>query len=119
MMRTAPSVATGQLLKPMWWLPWSGLRILISSKANSLSQNWGYVSVVASTIIGKIDYKNKDLAGFYFRACAETLGAETSIDILRDSFGPAILKQALAKKEAVPLLSGTRKIVEFTHISAP
>jgi hypothetical protein len=71
-------------------------------KGQLAEPNWGYVSVVASTIIGKIDYKNKDMAGFYFRACAETLGAETSIDILRDSFGPAILKQALAKKRSRP-----------------
>jgi hypothetical protein len=40
-------------------------------KGQLAEPNWGHVSVVASTIIGKIDYKNKHLAGFYFRACAK------------------------------------------------
>jgi hypothetical protein len=45
-----------------------------------------------------IDWQNKDLAALYLRAYAGILGPESSIDILRDSFGPAVLRERLNKK---------------------
>lgn len=45
-----------------------------------------------------IDWENKGLAELYLRAYARILGPQSSIDILRDSFGPAVLRECLNKK---------------------
>src|SRR5580704_3669096 len=58
------------------------------------------VEAVASVAshIRNADPENKIMAETYFAWYATLLGPEISIGILRDHFGPAILKQSLAKK---------------------
>ena len=59
---------------------------------------WADVTLDFAAILRRTDPKNEILAGLYLRWYASILGPEISIDILRDHFGPAILKQSLAKK---------------------
>jgi hypothetical protein len=63
---------------------------------------WTDVAIAWARLSRKIDRENKGLAGFYLREYAGILGPEISIDILRDHFGPAILKRHLAKKRGQP-----------------
>jgi hypothetical protein len=45
-----------------------------------------------------IDWENKHLAILYLRAYARILGPQGSINVLRDCFGPAVLRKCLSKK---------------------
>jgi hypothetical protein len=59
---------------------------------------WTDLTLSLAAILRRTDPKNEILAGSYLRWYASILGPQVSIDILRDHFGPAILKQSLAKK---------------------
>jgi hypothetical protein len=73
-------------------------RRLIASGAPPSEPGWTDVTVASAALLSKTDRENKVLAGLYLRWYAHILGPEVSMDILRDHFGPAILKQSLSKK---------------------
>jgi hypothetical protein len=69
-------------------------------------------------IFRKIDRENKTVASFYLRSYSLILGPEISMDILRDHFGPAILKQCLARKRGPTAVQRQDDDRIFAYISA-
>jgi hypothetical protein len=78
----------------------------IASGAPSSGPGWLDVRIACANILRRTDPENKGLAQLYLRWYAGILGAEVSMDILRDHFGPAILKQSLAKKRGPTAAQG-------------
>jgi hypothetical protein len=64
-----------------------------------LAEAFGHVTVLHKIIMAP---KDKGRAGVYFGWCARILGPDISIEILRYSFGPEILKKALVKQRGRP-----------------
>jgi hypothetical protein len=58
------------------------------------------------TLLSRImDPEDKDRAAMYFVWCARILGPDISIEYLRQSFGPEILKKALVKQRGRPTIA--------------